>query len=98
MSEQRVADSRRLAVFEALKTAAPSAFNDAMRNAFLTTGSNIVFAEFDMDSLGEMEFCIAIELSTGVTLLPPQLAELGSTDAIERLIREKLGEATGSGD
>ena len=48
-----------------------------------------------MDSLGEMEFCIAIELSTGVTLLPPQLAELGSTDAVERLIREKLGEATG---
>jgi hypothetical protein len=51
-----------------------------------------------MDSLGHMEFCIAIELSTGVTVLPPQLAELKSTDAIERLIREKLGEATGSGE
>ncbi len=51
-----------------------------------------------MDSLGEMEFCIAIELSTGVTLLPPQLVELGSTDAVERFIREKLGDATGSGD
>lgn len=91
-----MADSRRLAVFEALKIAAPSAFNDEMRKAFLTTGSNIVFAELDMDSLGEMEFCIAIELSTGVTLLPPQLVELGSTDAVERLLREQLGEATGS--
>ena len=40
-----------------------------------------------------MEFCIAIELSTGVTLLPSQLEELATTDAIARCIREKLGQA-----
>ena len=87
----------RLAVFEALKIAAPAGFNDEMRQSFLTEGSNIVLAELDMDSLGEMEFCIAIELSTGITLLPPQIAELASTDAIERCIREKLEEANRSG-
>lgn len=87
----------RLAVFEALKVAAPHAFSEEMRRSFLTAGSNIVLAEFDMDSLGEMEFCIAIELSTGISLLPPQLKELASTDAIERRIREKLEERKGSG-
>jgi hypothetical protein len=87
----------RLAVFEALKIAAPAGFNDEMRRSFLTEGSNIVLAELDMDSLGEMEFCIAIELSTGITLLPPQIAELASTDAIERCIREKLEEENRSG-
>jgi hypothetical protein len=98
MTEPSVEKSRpRVAVFEALKIAAPSAFNDEMRRSFLTEGSNIALAELDMDSLGEMEFCIAIELSTGITLLPPQIAELASTDAIERCIREKLAEATGSG-
>lgn len=98
MTERATEISRpRLAVFEALKSAAPSAFNDEMRRSFLAEGSNLVLAELDMDSLGEMEFCIAIELSTGITLLPPQLAELASTDAIERCIREKLRDATGCG-
>ena len=81
-----------------MTTAAPGALNDEMRSAFLTSGSNLVLAELDMDSLGEMEFCIAIELSTGVTLLPSELASLASTDAIERRILEKLNEAgTGGG-
>jgi hypothetical protein len=94
----RVEISRpRQAVFEALKIAAPGAFNDELRRSFLTDGLNIAVAELDMDSLGEMEFCIAIELSTGITLLPPQLAELASTDAIERCIQAKLDEGKGSG-
>jgi hypothetical protein len=81
----------RRAIFEALIAASPGAFNDEMRRSFLAEGSNIELAELGMDSLAKMEFCIAIELSTGVTLLPPQLADLGSTDAIERCIREQLG-------
>jgi len=80
----------RLAVFEALKIAAPGAFNDEMRRSFLIEGSNLELAELEMDSLAQMEFCIAVELSTGITLLPPQLAELASTDAIERCIQEKV--------
>lgn len=81
----------RIAVLEALKAAVPGAVNDQMRDSFLAGGLNIELARLEMDSLARMEFCIAIELSTGVTLVPPQLAELGSTDAIERCIREQLG-------
>ena len=84
----------RMAVFEALTIGARSGFNDERRRRFLDEGVNLLLADLDMDSLGQMEFCIAIELSTAVTLLPAQLAELASTDAIEQFIREKLGERT----
>ena len=82
----------RQAVFEALKAAAPQTFNDNLRQAFLA-GSNLRLADLDLDSLAKMEFCIAVELATGVTLLPSQLAELASTDAIERRIREAMAAA-----
>jgi acyl carrier protein len=96
MTELPMAISRpRQIVFEALRIAAPSGFNDELRHAFLAEGSNFELAELDMDSLANMEFCIAIELSTGITLLPPQLAEFATTDAIERCIRAKLGRERG---
>ena len=89
--------SLRAAIVEALRVGAPGALDDEGRRAFLAGGTNLVLAELGMDSLGEMEFCIAIELKTGVTLLPAELAELKSTDAIERRIRERLDEAARSG-
>jgi acyl carrier protein len=88
--------SPRLAIAEALRVGAPGALTDEARRAFLDTGENIVLAELGMDSLGEMEFCIAIELATGVTLLPSDLAALESTEAVERRIREKQDEAAPS--
>jgi hypothetical protein len=39
-----------------------------------------------------MEFCIEIELSTGITLVPSELAALASTDDVERWLRARLGE------
>jgi acyl carrier protein len=81
----------RQAVFDALKAAAPGTFTEAMRQAFVADGLNVELAELEMDSLAQMEFCIALELSTGVTLVPSQLAELASTDAVERRIRDALG-------
>lgn len=87
----------RVAVFEALKVAAPARFDNGLRRAFLSGGANIALDRLDMDSLADMEFCIAIELSLGVTLLPAQLAALASTDAIEECIRRMLPEATRGG-
>lgn len=81
----------RQAVFDALKAAVPHTFDGEMRRSFLAEGLNLSLADLDMDSLAQMEFCIEIELSTGITLLPSELAELASTDAIERRIREALG-------
>ena len=80
----------RQVIFDALKAAAPRTFDQGLRSAFLERDANLRLADLEMDSLGQMEFCIAIELSTGVTLLPSQLAELGSTDAVERRIREAM--------
>jgi hypothetical protein len=86
-----------VAVFEALKVAAPARFDNGLRRAFLSGGANIALDRLDMDSLADMEFCIAIELSTGVTLLPAQLAGLASTDAVEECIRRMLAEAPRGG-
>jgi acyl carrier protein len=98
MSDPRSKDALpRIAIVEALRVGAPGALTEEARLAFLDDGSNLVLAELGMDSLGEMEFCIAIELKTGVTLLPAELAELKSTDAIERRIREGLDEAARTG-
>ncbi len=87
----------RLAVFEALKAAAPPGFTDEMRSSFLAEGSNLDLAQLGIDSLGAMEFCIAVELDTGITLLPAQLAELACTDAIEAHIHRQLSAAPGGG-
>jgi len=88
--EMKVSRSRQ-AVFEALKIAAPGTFDAALQRSFLAEGLDLKFADLNLDSLAEMEFCIAIELSTGVTLLPSELAELSSTDAVELRIRQALG-------
>ena len=82
----------RQAVFDALKVAAPAVFTGTLRESFLADGLNLSLADLEMDSLAQMEFCIALELSTGVSLVPSQLAELASTDAVEQRIRETLGE------
>ena len=86
-----------MAVFEALRIGARNGFNQERRRRFLDDGANLLLADLDMDSLGQMEFCIAIELSTTVTMLPAQLAQLASTDAIEQWIGAKLGERTENG-
>ena len=91
MAEKTTISRSRQAVFEALKIAAPGTFDQALRQAFLTNCANLKLADLHMDSLGEMEFCIAIELSTGVTLVPSELAKLSSTDAVELRIRQALG-------
>jgi len=88
---QQTKISPRQAVFEALKVAAPGTFDEALRRSFMAEELNLSLADLHMDSLAEMEFCIAIELSTGVTLLPSELAGLASTDAVELRIRETQG-------
>jgi len=82
----------RRAVIEALQVAgAFGQLEEAKRKAYVDEGAHLDLSELELDSLGKMEFCIAIELSLGVTVLPGQLAELGSTEAIERYIGERLG-------
>ena len=55
---------------------------------------NVELASLEMDSLARMEFCIAIELSTGVSLLQAQLEKLASTDAVQQFLVERLHNPT----
>jgi len=81
----------RIALFDALQAAnVPEAFDEDLRRSFLDEGKDVDLSQLEMDSLARMEFCIAVELSLGVTLLPRQVQELGSTGAIERFVAEKL--------
>ena len=79
----------RLAVYEALKVAAPATFDDEMRRSFLDKRIDIELLTLGLDSLARMEFCIAIELSTGVTLLPAELDALATMNAVEPCIEQK---------
>jgi len=81
----------RLAILEALQAAgATDNLAEAERKAFVDDGAHLDLSGLGMDSLARMEFCIALELSLGVTLLPAQLALLESTAAVERFILERL--------
>lgn len=78
----------RRALLEALRTAVPGVFDEDQCRSFLAGELDVALDGLDMDSLARMEFCIAIELSTGVTLLPAQLADLATTQDLERRIRQ----------
>jgi acyl carrier protein len=80
----------RLGVLEALKAALPGGIDEATRESFLAGKTNLLLADLNLDSLARMEFCIGIELATGVTLLPAHLAELESTDAVQRYVMERV--------
>jgi acyl carrier protein len=80
----------RQAIFDALKTAAPDTFDHELRRAFRDDGVNLVLADLHLDSLTIMEFCIAIEVATGAALVPADLGQLPTTDAIEDWLRQAL--------
>jgi len=48
-------------------------FDPAIRKMLLETGEDIEIASLGMDSLARMEFSIAIEVETGVSLTPDDL-------------------------
>jgi hypothetical protein len=48
------------------------------RAAFLEGKGDIAFNQLEMDSLARMELCIALEVRTGIEVMPEQLDEIGS--------------------
>ena len=57
------------------------------QRAFLS-GQDVRFSELDLDSLAAMELCIAIETNLDVTILPNDLPEMGSLNALVRRVHE----------
>jgi hypothetical protein len=47
------------------------------------------FDDLGFDSLAFMEFCIAVQLETGVELTAAAVAEMGSPDAVARYLCER---------
>lgn len=59
--------------------------------AFLEGQGDCRLDSFEIDSLGLMEFCIALELSTGIGLTPEDVQNAGSLAAITRLAAGRKG-------
>jgi acyl carrier protein len=75
MTSQQV----RAMIAEALEYSSVIALRDKnLTEAFLAGAHEVPFGLLDMDSLAEMELCIAIEVNAGVSVLPEQLRKIGS--------------------
>lgn len=60
------------------------------RRAFVAGERDFTIAELAMDSLARMELCIAIELCTGVSMLPEEVERHPSLGAIADEIGRRL--------
>ena len=62
--------------------------NNGWTEEFLAGTRDVAFEDLEMDSLGAMELCIAVEVNTGVSIVPDDLTGLGTlgglVQAIER--------------
>lgn len=59
---------------------------------FLAGTGDVPFAALEMDSMGAMELCIAVEVHTGVEIVPAELADLGSLGGVvAAVVRERQG-------
>jgi hypothetical protein len=60
-----------------------------LMEGFLNGTTDIPFGALEMDSMGVMELCIAVEVNTGVEIVPAELTELGSLGAVVASIMER---------
>ncbi len=56
--------------------------NKGWKEAFVEGRQDVSFDDIDMDSLAAMELCIAIEVNSGVTILPEDLQHCQSLGAL----------------
>ncbi|HEY6511328.1 MAG TPA: hypothetical protein VI032_05085 [Burkholderiaceae bacterium] len=80
----------RAMLVEALEYASVIALRDKnLTEAFLAGTNEVAIDALDMDSLAEMELCIAIEVNAGVSILPERLRKVGTLGRLVALIRSK---------
>jgi acyl carrier protein len=77
-------------VVSSLEDANVSAFpNNEARQAFIDGRSDLNFEDIEIDSLGLMQFCIAIESRSGVSIAPRELARFRSLgEVVHELLLE----------
>ena len=76
----------RAMLVEALEYASVIALRDKNLIADFLAGTNEVP---DMDSLAEMELCIAIEVHAGVSIVPDRLRKIGTLGRLVALIHSQ---------
>jgi acyl carrier protein len=57
---------------------------------FLEGRHDIALGELEMDSLAEMELCIAIEINTGVSIVPNELQGIGTLNSLVDVVRKGM--------
>jgi len=62
----------------------------ALAPAFLEGRRDIRFTDLDMDSLAVMELCIAIEVNSGVSLVPEDLLKMATLYQLVARVRRDL--------
>jgi len=80
-------DSLRRRVAEALRAAIPA--DRARLAAFVEGRDECALTVFELDSLGLMEFCVALELSTGVALSPEDIQLAGSLAGVAEVLAKQ---------
>lgn len=77
----------RVIVVEALRSANALVGVDANTvDQFVQSGADLEFSKLEMDSLASMEFCISLELDTGVSLAPDELNAIETAGRLVRII------------
>lgn len=84
-------DEIRKVIADALVYAAVPGFRGSQRERDFVEGrADIRLADLDIDSLAAMELCIAIETNVGASILPQDLAKIGSLDSLVTKVREAV--------
>jgi acyl carrier protein len=60
--------------------------NNGWTEEFLAGTRDVAFDDLEMDSLGAMELCIAVEVNTDVSIVPDDLAGLSTLGGLVRAI------------
>jgi acyl carrier protein len=80
----------RALIVEALEYSSVIALRDKnLTEAFLAGTHEVPVALLDMDSLAEMEVCIAIEVNAGVSVVPEELRRIGTLARLVALVRTR---------
>ena len=64
--------------------------NRGLTESFTSGAIDYPLDELEMDSLAEMELCIAIEVGTGVSLVPEDLRAYGTVGRLAAALEERL--------
>ena len=64
--------------------------NNGWTSGFLSGTQDVPFDDLEMDSLGAMELCIAVEVNTGVSIVPDDLASIGTLGGLVQAIGREI--------